>query len=75
MIGSMFETIGEAISSFGEALASAFSSITTIFYTPGVDGAAGEWTFLGTLSLVAVGVGLVYLAYRVIRRLISLRMG
>lgn len=75
MIGSMFETIGEAITSFGTALANAFTSITTIFYTPGVEGAAGEWTFLGTLSLVAVGVGLVYLAYRVIRRLISLRMG
>lgn len=75
MIGEMFSVIGEAITSFASSLASAFTAITTLFYTPGVDNAPGEFTFLGTLALIGVGVGLVYLAYRVIRKLISLKMG
>lgn len=70
MISSMFDVIGQAITAFTGALVNAFSGITTIFYTPGEGSAAGEWTVLGTLLLVAVGCGLVYLAYNVIRSLV-----
>ena len=70
MISSMFEVVGQAITAFTTSLASAFSGITQIFYTEGTAGAAGSFTFLGTLLLIAVGVGIVYLAYNVIRALV-----
>lgn len=70
MISSMFEVVAQAITAFTSALGSAFSGISALFYTEGTNGAAGSWTFLGTLLLVAVGVGIVYLCYNVIRALV-----
>lgn len=71
MVSAIFTTIGEAITGFTTALSSAVGSITEMFYASSGDNAG--LTVLGILSLVAVGVGLVFWAFRLIRRLISQR--
>lgn len=69
-IQEMFTQITAGITAFTNSLASAFSGITALFYTPGSGSDPGQWTFLGVLSLVVVSVGIVYLCYRVISSLI-----
>ena len=69
-ISEMFAVISDAITSFATTLGKAMTSVTALFYTPGVDGATGQFTFLGILTLVALGAGLVYLAFNIIRGLI-----
>ena len=72
MISDIFSTIGQAVTAFANQLASAITSITALFYTPGESGAAGQMTFLGTLLLIAAGVGLVYWAFYVVRNLLRI---
>lgn len=67
MVADIFETIGQAVTSFATALGSAVSSVTSMFYTTGE---GGGLTFLGTLILIVVGVGLVYWGFRLIRGLL-----
>ena len=74
MIAEMFEVIGQAITSFITALGSALSGVTSLFYTPaGTGETSGSFTVLGILMLVAVGVGIVYWAFRLIRSLVQQR--
>lgn len=70
VISAIFNAVGTAITSFSTALASGVSSITSIFYTTGEN--AGL-TFLGVLLCIAMGVGVVYWAFRMIRSLIRNR--
>lgn len=67
MIVSIFQTITTTISEFTSCLTGAFSGIVAMFW----DGEA--LTALGTLGLVGVGIGIVYLAFRLIRSLMRLR--
>lgn len=69
VINSIFEAVGRAITSFTTNLSSAVSGITSMFYTQG-DG-SGSLTFLGVLLCIAMGIGLVYWAFRLIRGLIK----
>lgn len=71
MIAEIFETIGDAISAFASSLSSAVTSVTGLFYTSGENGGL---TFLGTLLLIAVGVGVVYWVFRLIKGLIGRRV-
>ena len=71
MIADIFQTIGDAISAFASSLSSAVQSVTGMFYTTGEN--AGL-TFLGTLLLIAVGVGVVYWVFGLIRGLIARRV-
>lgn len=70
MVSAIFSEIGNAISAFATALSSAVTSVTDMFYTTGE---GGGLTVLGTLILIAVGVGLVYWAFNLIRGLIAQR--
>lgn len=70
IISDIFTSVGQAITGFSTALASSVSSVTSMFYTTGENGGL---TFLGVLLCVAMGVGLVYWAFRVIRGLIRNR--
>lgn len=70
MVSAIFTEIGNAITAFATALGSAVSSVTSMFYTTGE---GGGLTVLGTLALIAVGVGVVYWAFNLIRGLISQR--
>lgn len=70
MINDIFTAVGEAVTAFSGALASSITSVTGMFYTPGSGSDPGQLTVLGTLLLIAVGVGLVYWAFRLIKGLI-----
>lgn len=70
VITAIFGAVGQAITSFSTALASGVNSITSIFYTTGEN--AGL-TFLGVLLCIAMGVGLVYWAFRLIKNLVRQR--
>lgn len=65
MVAQIFQTIGDAITAFATNLASAMTSVVSIFWV--TEGTNQGPTFLGTLLLVAIGVGVVYLAYRLIK--------
>lgn len=70
VITDIFNAVSQAITSFASALASSVTSVTSMFYTTGEN--AGL-TFLGVLLCVAMGVGVVYWAFRLIRGLIRNR--
>lgn len=73
MISEIFATITQAITNFAQSLGSAVTNIASMFYDSTANSGAGELTFLGTLALIGVGVGVVYWAFRLIRGLISQR--
>lgn len=73
IITLIFQAIGQAVTSFAQALASSVTSVTDMFYTAGSGSNPGQLTFLGVLLCVAGGVGLVYFAYKTIRGLIRYR--
>lgn len=68
MIADIFSEIGAAVSGFTTALASAITSVTSMFYTTGENGGL---TVLGSLLLIGVGVAIVYWVFRLFRGLIS----
>ncbi|MCQ2969814.1 MAG: hypothetical protein MJ191_06875 [Clostridium sp.] len=68
MIAEFFTTIGSVISGFATCVQSAASSVISIFYTTGSN--AGL-TPLGQLLLIAVGTGLVFWAFGLIKSLIK----
>lgn len=67
MVNDIFSTITSAVTGFAGSLAASVNSITSMFYTTGEN--AGL-TFLGTLILIVVGVGLVYWGFRLIKGLL-----
>lgn len=74
IISLIFSAVGEAITGFSGALASSVTSVTSMFYTaPSGSATTGSLTFLGVLLCVALGIGLVYWAFRVIRSLVRNR--
>jgi len=66
LVSDIFAAIGESVTGGATALTSAISSITAMFYASGTG-----LTFLGTLSLIAVGMGLLYWGFGLVRGLIS----
>lgn len=66
MINSIFETIGQSIQGFMGNLTSVFSSITSLFWTPGTGSEGGQLTLLGIVLLITAGVSLTVFAFRFI---------
>ena len=71
MIDAIMTTLSTIVENFGNVLGKVFNGVTSIFYTPGASGAAGELTFLGIILLISVGASLVYWAFKLITSLIS----
>lgn len=69
MIQVIFQAIGESITAFAQNLASAFTSITSMFLTSGTGGSY-ELTVLGTATLITAGVSLVVFAFTFLYKLI-----
>lgn len=69
MINAIFQAVGDAITAFATNIASAVQSVTSMFVTE----SSGTYslTVLGTLLLIAVGVGLVFWAFRLIKGLVK----
>lgn len=59
------------VTEFGTVLVNAVTAIGAVFYTPGVGEAAGELTIVGSAMALALGVGAIYLLFRMIRGLIK----
>lgn len=72
MVAAWFTEIGSAITQFINAMKNVFTSIGEMIY---VSGEGGGLTFLGTILAIAAGVGIVYWAFSMVRRLISRRAG
>ena len=71
MISALFSAVGQVITGFSTALASSISSITAIFATE----SSGTYTLtmVGSLLVCALGIGLVYWAFRLVRNLCRAR--
>ena len=68
MINQILETVTGWVTGFTTMFVTIFENLVKIFYT-----AENGMTLVGTLSLAGLGIGLVYFAYKVIRKLIKLK--
>lgn len=69
MISAIFQAVTDAVTSFATSVGSAITSVTSMFITE----SSGTYslTMLGTLLLIAVGVGLVFWGFRLIKGLVK----
>ena len=69
MINVIFGAVTDTISAFAQAVGSAVTSVTSMFITE----SSGTYslTMLGTLLLIAVGAGLVFWAFKLIKGLVK----
>lgn len=70
MVSSIFEVITQAVTSFVASITAGVQGLLPLIYTSGENGAI-TFTFVGTLLLVAIGIGVVYWCFRLIRGLTS----
>ena len=68
MVTKVIEVVTSWVTAFTTMFVSIFEKLVEIFYT-----AEGGITLVGTLALAGLGIGLVYFAYKVIRRLMRLK--
>lgn len=68
-MSSIFESLGETIGFIGEALVSAFTNVSVIFYDP--TPTTGGITLVGYLLIAALAVGFIKLALNLIVRLFT----
>ena len=68
MVAKIIEVVTSWVTSFTTMFVSIFETLVQIFYTT-----EGGITLIGTLSLAGLGIGLVFFAYKVIRRLMKLK--
>lgn len=61
------------ISSIFGLIPQLFTELSAIFYTPGSGETAGKFTFIGTLALIGLGLGLCFVVFRMIRGFMHLR--
>lgn len=70
LLESIFGTISETITQFFSTLSSGINSVTTLFYTPSTTEIPGSFTFLGTMLMIGLGIGLVWTLIRWISGLV-----
>lgn len=70
-VADFFTTISDAVTAFTSTFVSLLNGLTNAFWTPASSGTGGSFTFMGMLLLIIAGIGLVYFAYRVIRKLVA----
>lgn len=71
MITELFKQLSEIVTAFVKVITDLFGSVVGIFYTAGQGEQPGSLTVVGTLSLIALGTGLVIWAFYFIKRLIT----
>lgn len=69
MINAIFGAVTEAVTSFAQSVGNAVTSVASMFVTE--NSGTYSLTMLGTLLLIAVGAGLVFWAFRLIKGLIK----
>ena len=68
MVTKIIEIVTSWVTAFTTMFVSIFENLVKIFYN-----AETGVTLIGTLALAGMGIGLVFFAYKVIRRLMKLR--
>lgn len=68
VVSSIFETLSQIVVQIVTLMGSLFEGVAEIFYV-----AEEGLTFVGTLSLIGVGISLFWLGFRFIRSLIKAR--
>lgn len=66
IISAIFGAVGDAITGFSNCVSSSVTSVISMFYD-----STNGLTVLGTLSLIAVGAGLVFWSFRLIKGLVK----
>lgn len=69
----MIEAITSVWTDVMEWITTSLSSVQDVFYTPGASGGAGSLTFLGTLAVISVAIGIAFLVIGVIQNFLRLR--
>ena len=69
MIADIFQTIQDVVAAYVEVLQNLFEGLVEIFY----DSTGAALTLLGTLALIAVGVGIVAWAFGLVKSLFRMR--
>jgi hypothetical protein len=69
MIAKIFDTILEVVTEYTVILQNLFEGLVDIFY----DNTTTSLTLLGTLALIAVGVGIVAWAFGLVKSLFRMR--
>jgi hypothetical protein len=69
MIAEIFDAIATVVAEYTTVLLSVFEGLVGIFY----DDATTSLTLLGTLALIAVGVGIVAWAFGLVKSLFRMR--
>lgn len=69
MVTDIFGVIADTITQFVNSLVSGVNGLIPLIYTAGSNGGAGSFTFVGTMLLIAVGMGIVYWIFRLLRGL------
>lgn len=72
MISALFTEIGNVITSFAGVIGNGFTNIIGLFWDSSL-GTSGGLTTLGILSLIPMGLGLVWFAFKMVRRLFKAR--
>lgn len=67
-ISQLIQGAAETATGFGDVLVNAATAITDILYVPGADGGL---TIVGAGLAMALGVGAVYLLFRLVRGLVK----
>jgi hypothetical protein len=69
MVAEIFDTILDVVTEYITILQGLFEGLVEIFY----DSVGAELTLLGTLALIAVGVGIVAWAFGLVKSLFRMR--
>lgn len=70
MVTDIFGVIADTITQFVNSLVSGVNGLIPLIYTaPTGSQTSGEFTFVGTMLLIAVGMGIVYWIFRLLRGL------
>lgn len=73
----MENTVLDSILAVFDAIANWFSSFVptlyALFWTPGVEGAAGQLTFLGVLAVAGLAISVVFLVVGLIQNFLHFR--
>ena len=69
----MIAAITEAITAGGSWIVTLFNSVVSLFWTVGEGGTGGELTFVGTLAIIAVGVGLLFGLINLVRSFMRMK--
>lgn len=69
MVTLIFGVITDAVTSFVSTLIAGVNGLIPLVYDATANSGAGQITFVGTMLLIAIGVGVVYWCFRLIRGL------